>query len=579
MTNNKFDPTYRDPTPVDTKPPTKQLPGIISRLARYIRSKQHGVDVRESIAQGIEHSGAISLESMELAEDTRDKQGVLEARYDVAVGALTEDHEVLDARVDKEGNTHVNLKKRLDIEQTQINKKFEDMVINIRSFGAKIDGVTDDAPAINAALQALAKRGGGTLYLPAGIIRVKSTIVVPSIGVTIETANPYSARISVLDDFVGEEVVRFEQSSWDINKAIGIKGLFINCNNVTAHGITVVNAYDQAIFSNVEIRSCHDNFIGLNFVQSEGQRLNVGQTLILENCIVEHFSNHVTAPAFFFDRYQEVNLIGCKGFASKANSSPGSGTAFHFRDCRGIVLIGCSSAFCENGVVWESTTRTANGLTLTGHTMEAVRNYALKTISAGPGYSMSRILVNPVRVQNGGGSYLLARVNQAVIYNLTQDVTLVDSSVQNTLFSTPTANITNTRGNTVFRLSDHNNMGLTLGDRLQIVADANPQMVLMTSDEKKIRLRYEASSSADLGFKIEKEVGGVYQAILEFRNNRFNFFDEGGNPIASFDASVANNYTNNFLKYTSNGVTRFEQVRLGAMDSGGEGFRTLIVPN
>lgn len=41
-------------------------------------------------------------------------------------------------------------------------------VFNVRDFGAKGDGVTIDTPAINEAIQAASKDGGGVVYLPSG---------------------------------------------------------------------------------------------------------------------------------------------------------------------------------------------------------------------------------------------------------------------------------------------------------------------------------------------------------------------------------------------------------------------------
>ena len=40
--------------------------------------------------------------------------------------------------------------------------------LNLRDFGATGDGTTDDAPAFQKALDALAAAGGGTLFIPEG---------------------------------------------------------------------------------------------------------------------------------------------------------------------------------------------------------------------------------------------------------------------------------------------------------------------------------------------------------------------------------------------------------------------------
>src|SRR6266567_1885831 len=55
------------------------------------------------------------------------------------------------------------------------------MYFDVRRYGAKGDGTTIDSPAINAAIDAAANVGGGTVILPAGVyasysIRLKSNV-------------------------------------------------------------------------------------------------------------------------------------------------------------------------------------------------------------------------------------------------------------------------------------------------------------------------------------------------------------------------------------------------------------------
>lgn len=67
---------------------------------------------------------------------------------------------------------------------------------NVRSFGAKGDGVTLDSPAINAAIEAASEAGGGTVRLPAGTylsfsIRLRSHLVLKfDAGATLLAATP-----------------------------------------------------------------------------------------------------------------------------------------------------------------------------------------------------------------------------------------------------------------------------------------------------------------------------------------------------------------------------------------------------
>lgn len=68
-------------------------------------------------------------------------------------------------------------------------------VVDVRAFGAKGDGLTDDATAIQAALDAVATRGGGAVYMPANVYLTTQPLIV-------------SSRTHLYGDGIGASVIR-----------------------------------------------------------------------------------------------------------------------------------------------------------------------------------------------------------------------------------------------------------------------------------------------------------------------------------------------------------------------------------
>ncbi|MDN4069927.1 glycosyl hydrolase family 28-related protein [Paenibacillus vini] len=73
--------------------------------------------------------------------------------------------EIVDARQPQSGSAYPTLKARLDSEHGDITAQLADLVLNVKSFGAKGDGETDDTQAFKDALTA-AGLVGGKVYAP-----------------------------------------------------------------------------------------------------------------------------------------------------------------------------------------------------------------------------------------------------------------------------------------------------------------------------------------------------------------------------------------------------------------------------
>lgn len=61
----------------------------------------------------------------------------------------------------------------------QLRQAFSDVVFNVKDYGAKGDGTTDDTAAIQAAITACSNAGGGLVVVPAGVYLTTSAITFP----------------------------------------------------------------------------------------------------------------------------------------------------------------------------------------------------------------------------------------------------------------------------------------------------------------------------------------------------------------------------------------------------------------
>ena len=143
-----------------------KVPALIRKHADNVRTKTYGQEVREAQARNAELAGLIANEAKEVSTSTQSRQDIIESRYDIAVGAMTEDAEVLDARVDRYGNVYQNIKHRID----EIQR-----FILVKPTG------TDDTSNLQNALNNLAETGGklllekGAKYYANGLLVLNSS--------------------------------------------------------------------------------------------------------------------------------------------------------------------------------------------------------------------------------------------------------------------------------------------------------------------------------------------------------------------------------------------------------------------
>ena len=126
---------YRDPThimPTDSPVDQSKVSDASKLLARWLRQKMYGVDVRESLARLAEQTSADVYDDRQTVQDyknhanneeqaLRNMVNRLSQEFENVLNAKTDNAEVINARIDVAGAVYQALKMRLDAMQLNLN--------------------------------------------------------------------------------------------------------------------------------------------------------------------------------------------------------------------------------------------------------------------------------------------------------------------------------------------------------------------------------------------------------------------------------------------------------------------------
>ena len=140
---------------------------------------------------------------------------------------------------------------------------------NLADFEAVGDGVTDDGPALQRALDAVAEAGGGTLFVPKGIYLIKTPVVRDFAGASVNIVGVPSDTMPAPPTATGDQLARsldlqseFIPATGENDSAISL----LNADNATVEHIaftgtetSITDAYITLLFSDVDhatVRHC-----------------------------------------------------------------------------------------------------------------------------------------------------------------------------------------------------------------------------------------------------------------------------------------------------------------------------------
>lgn len=170
-----------------------------------------------------------------------------------------------------------NISNKVDTEVAKVNAQLSDIEVSVKDFGAKGDGITDDAPAIQRALDYVHDKGGGTVSIPAGNylvsvhvdgytgnylkedskIQIKSnTTLKISDNATIKAKSNACEQYNILA-VVGQENVKISGG-----KIIGDRNEHTGTTGEWGYGIEILGS-SNIIIENVTISDCWGDGINI----------------------------------------------------------------------------------------------------------------------------------------------------------------------------------------------------------------------------------------------------------------------------------------------------------------------------
>ncbi len=218
--------------------------------------------------------------------------------------------------------------------------------LDLRDYGAVGDGETDDGPALQSALDALATAGGGILFVPAGRYAIITPVQKDFTGLAtsltiegVESSTPVPPPTASGDELThGLDLVsEFAPKTGSQNSAVTISGLqaftikdiaFIGTPDVTDDARVTLNLadIDEAIIHHCEFYGLSSLVDGGSIVQAVRSHLNIEQSVFLGSTansgvyspIVENleWKGIVVANAIFADYGQRAELFSKMGYGA-----------------------------------------------------------------------------------------------------------------------------------------------------------------------------------------------------------------------------------------------------------------------
>lgn len=370
-------------------------------------------------------------------------------------------------------------------------------------FGAVGDGARDNVAEINAAYAyagSIEGTFGGKVTFPAGVFEVSGPIHIADFGVNTEGENDYATIVRAAEGFIGDSIFLFERADEGVFTAAGMRGIGVNCNLQSCHGITYKTAYDTTHIEGLRVYGAKADKQALRIIPVGSP--GISQTVTINNSIFMK-GEAGTNPTVLLEKVQEVVMTMVKAWNGAATNSPGSSFAVRLNGCRSVVMIQPSFVSTSgSGLGVFDGSRQITQINIFAPLFENCTGGTAYISSADQiNYPITGVNITNPRIESpAGGGFVLDGVFASYIETNYTPVTLTEKSERNVVMAYQTATITDSGSyNVKIRPGD------SVNPRYTIQAKAGSEL----KSDSMVHARFEdASSSLDTSLVLGLNIAG-----------------------------------------------------------------------
>lgn len=216
-----------------------------------------------------------------------------------------------------------NVQLQLFNEIDKINSQLKDIVVNVKFYGAKGDGVTNDSTAINKAINFVTSVGGGTVLFPNGVylasnIIIKSNVILKGSGTSSTVIKAFTSNVQIIKGENWETLKDYENKTDSLGvRNAKICDMRIDGDNKASSGIEIWGCYLE--FNNLFIEKCVNYGIHTKFTTHTGLTENNAFQNLLESKFANIKISFCNKGWFFEGPHDSIidNLVivGCNDWA------------------------------------------------------------------------------------------------------------------------------------------------------------------------------------------------------------------------------------------------------------------------